>query len=180
MEKIISASSSLKTIFGFLIPLPAISLIVVWLIAAYKHCHILAILFGFPDEYLFLTNNVAISVNMGGSFLFILMVAVQTYLFYQLRTLFSEYANGKIFSTQNAKLLNRIALTFLSLTLVSILVISFSSLLLIAKNITEFRSLLITAGILQGCNILISITLLIISWVVEEGKILKEDSEHTI
>jgi hypothetical protein len=155
-------------------------MIIVWLVAAYKHCHMLAILFGFPDEYLFLASNVAVSINMGGSLLFLLMVAVQTYLFYQLRILFAEYADGKIFNTKNSQLLNRIALTFLGLTLVSILVISFSSLFLIAKNITEFRSLLITAGILQGCNIVISITLFIISWVIEEGKILIEDCEHTI
>lgn len=180
MDKIQTISSSLRTFFSVLIPLPAISLIIIWLSAAYQHCHVLAVLFGFPDDSITLSGNVSISINIFGFLLFHIMVSVQTYLFLQLRRLFSEYTFGKIFTLQNTKLLNRISLTFLSLTLISILVISLCSLFLIAKNITEFRALLITAGILQVCNISISITLLVITWVIEEGRIIKEDCELTI
>jgi hypothetical protein len=180
MNKIQTTSSSLKVFFSILTPLPAILLISIWIIAAYMHYHTLALLFGFPDKSLTFINTTSISINIVGLILFGAMAAIQTYLFWQLRTLFAEYAKGKIFSHKSSKLLYRISLAFLCLTLFSILVISVCSFLLLANHMIEFRSLIITAGILQGCNILISITLLVFSWVVEEGRIIKEESDYTV
>jgi hypothetical protein len=180
MDQIKSTSSTLKTLFGFLIPLPTLFLIFVWIVAAYQHCHILAVLFGFANESLTLWDSVEISINKVGILFFLIMTSIQTYLFWHLRKLFAAYSVGKIFTHRNSIALNRIALAFLELTLVSVLIITTCSLFLISKDISDLRSLLITSGILQGCNIAISITILVVSWVLEEGRQIKEEHEHTI
>lgn len=180
MEHIKNTSSTLKIIFGFLIPLPTLSLILVWLIAAYQHCHILAVLFGFANESIIVFDSIEITINRVGLIFFLIMATIQTYLFWQLRKLFAAYSVGKFFTRRNSISLNRIALAFLALTLISILIITICSLFLISKNIIDLRSLLITSGILQGCNIVMSITILVVSWVLEEGRLIKEEHEHTI
>lgn len=119
-------------------------------------------------------------LRLGGFVVNFPLVALQTYWLWQLKKLFGCYAQGKIFTLENTTHIKRTAQAFLGIAFMSVLVGAASTVILTANNPVGHRMLSVTFGTPQLSDILTGLVLVVIAWIMDEGRRLKEEVDLTV
>jgi hypothetical protein len=188
MSKSEKISVVLEKVFGVLAFLPIPISMIVWIFTEFPSRKI----FGFsvvdgPIGFMTISStsipimaNLSNFLRFAGFMAYLPLAALQTYWLWQLKGLFGCYAQGKIFAAENTTYIKRTALAFLGFPFVSVFVGSALTLVLTASNPIGHRMVGVTFGTPEVTNILTGMVLVVIAWVMDEGRKLKEDADYTV
>ena len=182
MDKIIRVSTTFSGIFTFL---AAISLPftvfwgcrLLWLVCPLFHKPGLA--------FLFTPSNLPLPThghprNILALMLFFLALVLFNYALWQLRNLFWSYTQGKVFKKGNSAYLRRAAVSFLGITFLSIVIERLMNASRVVSNFLGVEELPGILIILQLSCICMSVLLIVLAWIMEEGRRLQDEIDSTI
>jgi len=181
MYNIIKTSRVLKRVFSFLVIIPSLLTLVLWVCTSHLGIGLYAKLFGYLNlSNVFIKNDLFVTMTFPIFILFVVIFAIQTYWFWQLKQLFGFYSEGRTFTSKNSAYLYRAALSFMMIAFFQMLINGLPSTYLTANNSEGHVLLNIIFAILQVCNILMGFVLLVVAQIMEEGQRLKEEIDFTI
>lgn len=189
MNKNEKISAILEKVFGGLAFLPLPVSFILWTFVQFPDRTIFGIplvngplggFIGLSSTNIPIMANLTSSLRLVGFLVYLPLVLLQTYWLWQLKGLFGCYAKGKIFTADNTTYIRRTALAFLGIAFISILVSTATTLVLTANNPVGHRILSLTFGTQQISDILTGLVLVVIAWIMDEGRKLKEDADYTV
>lgn len=135
-----------------------------------------------PQPYLgsFLKNELTINLKILGFASSILPMLSLIYIFINLKRLFNFYKNGDIFSFEHVEVFKKMAKGLLFWVFFSIVYEGSKSIIFSFTNPPGSRVVAISFGSMELTFILGAVIVLIISWVMDEGRILLNENRLTI
>ncbi len=188
MNKNEKISAILERVFGGLAFLPIPISLIIWTFTEFPSRKI----FGFPlvdgpigfmglsSTSISIMSDLSNSLRFAGFMANLPLAGLQTYWLWQLKGLFGCYAQGKIFTVENTAYIKRTALAFLGIVFVSVLIGAILTLILTANNPVGHRMVGVTFGTQQVSDILTGLVLVVIAWIMDEGRKLKEEADYTV
>lgn len=181
-------SAVLEKIFWGLAFLPIPVSLVIWTFTEFPSRKIFGLplvdgpinFMGISSASISVMADLSSSLRFAGFMANLPLVGLQTYWLWQLKRLFGCYAQGKIFTLENTTYIKRTALAFLGIAFVSIFVGAALTLVLTANNPAGHRMIGVTFGTHEIANILTGLILVIIAWIMDEGRKLKEEADYTV
>jgi hypothetical protein len=187
MNKIMKISATVEKIFAILAFIPLPLAFILWTFTQFSERTI----FGIPIDAGGLSfpgmsysasmmGDITGSLRFAGFLAYLPLMGLQTYWLWQIKRLFGCYAQGKIFTADNTVFIRRTAIAFLATSLVSIVVSSIVGLILTINNPVGHRVLGISIGTPQMTDVLTGLVLVVIAWIMDEGRRLKEEADFTV
>jgi hypothetical protein len=187
MNKIMKISATLEKIFGILAFIPLPLAFILWTFTLFPEGKI----FGIPLEagglsfpgmsyHSSIMEDITGPLRFAGFLAYLPLMGLQTYWLWQIKRLFGCYARGKIFTADNTAFIRRTAIAFLAISVVSIFVNSIVGLILTINNPAGHRILGVSIGTPHIVDVLTGMVLVIIAWIMDEGRQLKEEADFTI
>ena len=125
-------------------------------------------------------NTLPIKLQIIGFFTSLLPLSALIYVLTNIRKLFSFYKKGVIFSFKHVRLFKQTAKVLVLWVIFSIIYESAKSVIFSAGNPPGSRVLKIGLSSAEITTLVIGGIVLIIAWVMEEGRILNEEKELTV
>ena len=107
-------------------------------------------------------------------------LGVALYGLFTLRALFKLYEKAVIFSAENVKCYRRLGYAFIAWVIANALFAPLISLVITFNNPPGQRALVAQFGIMDATNLIIGAVILLISWVMNEGRKLEDDQAYTV
>lgn len=188
MKKIIQLSLILKNFFMFLAILPLPFALIIWMYTKFPERTLFGIslvngpigFMGFSNISISIMNPLSSFARFWGFVAYFPMALLQTYWLWQLKKLFSYYAQGKIFTLETTNCIRRTAWTFFTIAFVSIILDGLLSVILTSNNPVGHRMFSISFGTYQITDILVGLILVVIAWIMNEACRLQEEMELTV
>lgn len=188
MSKNKTISVILERVFGSLTFLPIPISLLLWTFTEFPSRKIFGLpLVDGPIGFMGLSNtsvsvmsDLPSSLRLAGFMASLPLVGLQTYWLWQLKKLFGCYARDKIFTVENTTYIKHTALAFLGIAFMSIFVGAALTLILTANNPVGHRMVGVTFGTQQVSDILTGFVLVVIAWIMDEGRKLKEEADYTV
>lgn len=144
-----------------------------WLFFNHLPQSLMALPFAVSQPPSFLIRTLAFLVSL-------LPVGIATYGVYTLARLFALYQEAVIFTTENVKLFRRLGYTLLLWVIARLVYLPLLSLVLTFNNPPGERTMVAGFYLLDITALVTGAVVLLIAWVMEEGRRLEDEQAHTI
>ncbi|ADD67691.1 conserved hypothetical protein [Denitrovibrio acetiphilus DSM 12809] len=125
-------------------------------------------------------NKLSPSLQLIGFGVSLLPMGVLMYGFYYIRRLFGLYREGMVFTSDHSLFFKRLAKAFILWIFSSIVYESATSVIFSIGNPPGSRVLTVGVSSSEMLTLLIACVIWVISWVVDEGRILAEENKFTV
>lgn len=132
------------------------------------------------DSTLLVSNHLPIKFLLIGFAISLLPLSALMYGLMNIRRLFSLYMEGLFFSFEHVRILKQTSIALLSWVLLSMIYESAKSILFSLGNPPGQRVVSVSFGSSEITNLLVAGIVIIIAWVMDEGRIITEEQHLTI
>lgn len=126
------------------------------------------------------TGPLPMPVLAAGFLVSLLPLAVVVFGLLSLRTLFVLYENGIIFAGENVRCFRRLGYAFIAWVFATILHTPLLSIVLTATNPPGEKALVLQVGSPHLTTLITGGIVLLIAWVMDEGRKLEDEQAHTV
>ena len=125
-------------------------------------------------------GSLPLPVLVAGFVASLLPVGVMVFGLLTLRTLFRLYEDGVIFSAANVRCFRRLGYAFIAWVLANIAYTPLLSVIITAVNPPGERALVVEVGSSELSALITGGIVLLIAWVMDEGRKLEDEQAHTV
>lgn len=126
------------------------------------------------------TGSLPAPILVAGFMASLLPIGVMVFGLMTLRTLFRLYEDGIIFSAANVRCFRRLGYAFIAWVLANVIYTPVLSIIITAINPPGEKALVVQFGSPQLSALVIGGIILLIAWVMDEGRKLKDEQAHTV
>lgn len=126
------------------------------------------------------TQELSLSQLILGGLVSFLPVGVTLYGLVTLKALFRLYADAIMFSAENVKYFRRLGYVFIAWVMANAIFTPLIGLIITSANPAGKKALVVQFGIVDLFTLIIGGIILVIAWVMNEGRKLEDEQAHTV